>query len=274
MPSRLHRQVARRATCFPSLKEVFMSVVFRFGRAWLGLAAVTVAAGLCRGAEPAPSRTYVGELLGGPRSARVALVVKGNDFVAYVCSQDQQFNQDHSRWYEGELKDQRLTITRDGRTLTARVEADQVRGTLVGPDGKELSFTARRTAPNSLVGLYRGEDQFEGDEYVLGWIVDQQHDVVGSCANKKRGRMVVLRPIKRLLPPPVQVETAPEQPPDQLPQDDQQSQAQADQQTQQAQDVLQAKVDPNAQTVVQAQKVITPRVLPSGTKKPLPKNPK
>jgi hypothetical protein len=227
----------------------------------LGLAA---AAAIGWGAEPpAPSRTYVGELAGGPRSARIALVIQGNAVVAYACSQDQQFNQDHARWYEGELKDQRLAVTRDGRQLTARVEGDMVKGTLVGPDGREMTFTTRRTAANSLAGLYRGEDRFAGEDYVLGWIVDQNHDVVGAGFNKRRIKVVVLKPVKRLPPPPVQVEVPAEQPP---PQNDQQAQAQADQQTKQAQDALQAQVDPNARVAVEAQQVVVPRKLPSGKK--------
>jgi hypothetical protein len=249
-----------------------MSLLSRLALA-LGLTAA--AAVPCRGAEPppAPSRTYVGELAGGPRSARVALVVQGNAVVAYACSQDQEFNQAHARWYEGELKDQRLAVTQDGFKLNARVEADAAKGTLAGPDGKEMTFTARRTAPNGLAGLYRGEDQFGGDDHVLGWIVDQNHDVVGACVNKKRGKVIVLRPVKRLPPPPPPDQ--PEAQPDpQQPQDDQQAQAQADQQSQQAQDLLQAQVDANAQVIVQPQKVVVPRKLPAGKKKPLPVKPR
>jgi hypothetical protein len=229
----------------------------------------------CPAAEPEPkaepSRTYVGELAGGPRSARIAQVVRGSAVVAYACSQDQEFNQAHARWYEAELKDQRLAVSQDGCKLTARVEADAVKGTLVGPDGKEMTFTARRTAPNSLAGLYRGEDQFGGDDHVLGWIVDQNHDVVGACVSRKRVKVIVLRPVKRLPPPPVQVEVPAEQPPAQ---DDQQAQAQADQQSQQVQDVLVAPVDPNAQVAVQPQKVIVPRSLPRGKRVPLPNKPR
>ncbi len=238
----------------------------------LALGLTAAAAVPCRGAEPppAPSRTYVGELAGGPRSARVALVVQGNAVVAYACSQDQEFNQAHARWYDAELKDQRLAVTQDGYKLTARVEGDAVKGTLAGPDGKELTFTARPTAPNSLAGLYRGEDQFGGDDHVLGWIVDQKHDVVGACVNRKRGKVIVLRPVKRLPPPPPPPDQPDAQPDPQQPQDDQQ----ADQQSQQAQDVLQAQVDPNAQVIVQPQKVVVPRKLPAGKRKPLPVRPR
>jgi hypothetical protein len=164
------------------------------------------------------------------------------------------------------LKDQRLAVTQEGRKLTARVEADTVKGTLVGPDGKELTFTAHRTAPNSLAGLYRGVDRFDGDEHVLGWIVDQKHDVVGSVTVRRGPRVikvVVLRPVKRLPPPPIQIEVPAEQPPAQ---DEQQIQVVADQQSQQAQEVLQAQVDPSAKEVVQAQRVVIPRKLPMGKK--------
>src|SRR5262249_31406908 len=140
----------------------------------LGLAlAVLVAA---QAADP-PSRTYVGELAGGPRSARIALVAQGNDVVAYVCSQDKEFTQAHLRGYEGSLKEGRLAVTLDGYTLTARIEGEKAEGSLVGPDRKALTFTATRTIPGTLAGLYRGEDKLGDDSVVLGWIVDQRHDV-------------------------------------------------------------------------------------------------
>jgi hypothetical protein len=218
-----------------------------------------------QGADPVepPSRTFVGEVAGGPRSARIALVVQGSAVVAYACSQDKEFNQAHARWYEGDLKDNRLNVTLDGNTLSARVAGDKIEGTVTGPDRKALTFTATHAPSGGLVGLYRGEDRLGDEDFVLGWIVDQRHDVVGACKNKKRGNVIVLRPVKQLPPPPPPQDPPPVEQPDPPP----------DQTAQQAQDALQAQVDPAAQDVIQPLKVLIPRKLPAGKKVALPRKP-
>src|SRR5262249_968603 len=153
---------ALRSPVGPSGKEVYMLFVSRV----LALGLAVMVAAQAEPVEP-PSRSFVGELAGGPRSARIALVAQGNDVVAYGCSQDKEFNQAHPRWYEGSLKEGRLAITLDGHTLTARIEGNKVEGNLVGPDRKTLTFTATRTVPGTLAGLYRAEDKLADDVVVL-----------------------------------------------------------------------------------------------------------
>src|SRR5262245_23355381 len=61
---------------------------------------------------PAPKfTTYIGELKDAPDSARIAFVVEGDKFVAYICSSDQAFNDRFSRWLRGDVKDGQLSAT-------------------------------------------------------------------------------------------------------------------------------------------------------------------
>ena len=57
---------------------------------------------------------YVGKLEGGPASARVAVVAAGSRFVAYVCSDDEAFNERYSRWLIG-------TVKKSGEATAGRV---------------------------------------------------------------------------------------------------------------------------------------------------------
>jgi hypothetical protein len=177
--------------------------------------------------------------------------VHGEDITAYACSQDDEFNKAHSHWFQGKFKDGAVEAAESGNTLKARLKGDTVEGTLTGTDRKELSFIASRA--KGVAGLYRAEDRFGDEDYVAGWIVDQRHDVVGSCRGRKRGSVRVLKIIRKLPPPPKDTETVtPEQ---------------QDEAQQQAQEALEAQVDPAAETVVQAEQVKSPKAPPPKGKK-------
>src|SRR5437870_10598879 len=73
-------------------------------------AAEGVASGVAREDEKAeapaaPFTTFVGEIKGAPESARIAFVIEGDKFVAYVCSADEAFNNQFSRWFRGDVKE-------------------------------------------------------------------------------------------------------------------------------------------------------------------------
>ena len=85
--------------------------------------------------------TYIGELNGAPESARIAFVVEGDKFVAYVCSGDKPFNEGFSRWLRGDVKDGKMSVTVDEIQLTATLKDDRVSGTL--KKGTAHEFTAK-----------------------------------------------------------------------------------------------------------------------------------
>jgi hypothetical protein len=140
-----------------------------------------------------PATTYIGELKGAPESARIAVVCDGDKFVAYVCSGDQKFNDSFSRWLRGDMKAGALAAA-DQVELKAALKGDTLTGTL-SRDGKSHEFTAAAIAGDSNAGLFRAGDTFEDTDFVIGWIVDEKENVVGT-GGARRG------PVQTLKPPP------------------------------------------------------------------------
>lgn len=142
-------------------------------------------------ADPAtaPFATFVGELKGAPESARVAFVIEGDTFVAYVCSGDQPFNTAFSRWYRGDVRDGKLSATVDGVELVATANGDTVAGALKGTATHE--FAAARVPGGANAGLFRAAEKLGDDDVVFGWIVDEKGGIVGT-AGKKKGAVQTL----------------------------------------------------------------------------------
>jgi hypothetical protein len=159
-------------------------------------------------AQPAPPAvTYVGVVPAEP-PARVAVVVEGDAFLAYVCGKTDDFNQAAAAWFKGTVRGGAIESEVDGKRLSAVVEGGTVRGT-VEAGGRARSFTA---APVSgVAGLYRAA---RGDR-VFGWVVDAKHQVVGGCHAKSRPPVALT--IARPLTPPAAkqpgVKVAVKQPP-------------------------------------------------------------
>lgn len=138
--------------------------------------------------------TFIGELKGAPESARVAVVLDGDKFVAYVCSGDQKFNDSYSRWLRGDVKGGVMTATADKVELKASAKGGTVTGS-VSRDGKTHEFTAAAVAGDSNAGLFRAGEAFGDDDYVIGWIVDDKENVVGT-GGKRGGTIQTLNPPK------------------------------------------------------------------------------
>lgn len=205
-------------------------------------------------AQPAKSTTFVGPVDGDAKSLRrIAIVVQDNQFVAYVCSKDEEFNKGYSRWLKGSVKDGKIAATEEGLTVQGELQDGRFNGTVTGKDAKPLGFRAAAIVRSPVAGLYRATDKVKDAEFVVGWIVDGLHNVVGSCRNKKTGAQQVLQPAAPLPPPPAQQPTPEEA---------------ADQQ-QVADEVLVVQVDEEADAQVQAQKVKSVAQVPAGKKVPL-----
>lgn len=136
-----------------------------------------------------PFATYIGELSDSPESARIAFVVEGDTFVAYVCSGDQPFNDTFSRWYRGDVKDGKMTVTVDGVQLTAAIKDDGIAGKL--KKDKAHEFIAKAIPGDANAGLFRAADKFGDDDVIFGWIMDEKGSVVGT-AGKKGGPVQTL----------------------------------------------------------------------------------
>lgn len=168
-------------------------------RAASAAAALVVAcAAAAQPATPA-AVTYVGVVPAEP-PARVAVVVEGDAFLAYVCGRTDDFNAVAAAWFKGTVRGGAIDAAVDGKRLSAVVADGTVRGT-VEAGRRARGFTA---APvGGVPGLYRAAR----GERVFGWIVDSRHQVVGGCHAKSRPP-VALTPA-RPLPPPAPKQPAP-----------------------------------------------------------------
>jgi hypothetical protein len=104
---------------------------------------------------------------------RIGLVVTGDKSVlAYVCSSNQAFNEEWSGWFKGEVSEGRFQLETNGIQLTGTVSG----GTVTGTFGKSnaSAFSAKLVDPEGLAGLYRAVYSEDGDDYVAGWIVDEE----------------------------------------------------------------------------------------------------
>jgi hypothetical protein len=136
-------------------------------------------------AQAGKAVSYVGKLNGGPTSARVAVVADGDDFIAYVCSSDDAFNQKASRWFKGKLEDGKFSTEPDGLKLNGAITASGLKGTLSGEE--EMTFSAKATDNATMAGLFRAEFNDGEDDMIGGWIVDEEDEAVGA-ANSTSGK--------------------------------------------------------------------------------------
>jgi hypothetical protein len=142
--------------------------------------------------DGAPAQTFVGPVPEAVESARVGVVADGKNFVLYLCSTDEAFNRSSARWARGAVANGAMEgKSPDGAmTVKATVAADAVKGTLtVG--GKALAFTATRADGRTYAGLYRCEEKDGPNDYVAGWVVDEDDFVAGNVQNRQTGRFQV-----------------------------------------------------------------------------------
>ncbi len=121
--------------------------------------------------------SYVGKV--GDGGAMIGVVTHGKTFLAYVCSDNDDFNASHARWFRGEVGDKgAIKATVAGATLAAYVTDGKVSGKLTGSDKKELSFTA--SAVKGSGGVFRAEVIIDKEHYVAGWVRDDEGATTGG----------------------------------------------------------------------------------------------
>lgn len=133
---------------------------------------------------PAPAKVYVGTVKGGHATARVAVVVKDGEFVAYVCSREEEFNAANSGWFRGKVTAAGIDAAADDkRTLKGKL-GDKSATLTVGGGKAELTAELALVAADAVAGLYRDEAEVDGQLYVAGWIIDEKGEVAGSVRGK------------------------------------------------------------------------------------------
>lgn len=213
----------------------------------LGSLVALVAFGDSASAQPtkaAPgATTFIGVLPAEP-PARVAIVIEGDKFLAYVCGQTDDFNRAASAWFRGTIQNGLIEAKVDGKILSATLADNTIRGS-VAIAGRDREFTAKSVSPNAVAGLYRAAREVNGDTVVMGWIVDAKHQVVGGCHSKKQ-QPIALKPAKPLPPPPPPAEVPPPE------------------QKQQTEELLIGQVEEEPGVAVQGEKVTSATNPPTG----------
>ncbi len=138
------------------------------------------------GTPRGPARTLLGWLDGGPDSARIGLVIRGDDLLAYVCSGEEPFNKRNCVWLTGKLSSTGVAELTHPRGLKLSVESsgDRAKGTVTTAEGQPLKFQAAAVSDGGTAGVYRAS--FPNGNKV-GWIVDDSGFVGGTELNAGDG---------------------------------------------------------------------------------------
>jgi hypothetical protein len=113
----------------------------------------------CQGSpEPERPAVYVGALSESDGGLSIALAMQGKAVAAYACGDDPARDQ-YPGWLIGETSTEgQVHLSAGGWSLQASVGAQSASGTLTGPDGTMLPWSAMRVGAEGLSGLYATDD--------------------------------------------------------------------------------------------------------------------
>lgn len=139
--------------------------------------------------------SYIAKIDDAPASARIGIVVEDGKFAVYVCSLDDAFNLKAARWYSGDVgADGSVSgVSPDGVTFQGVVSGDSFTGTITNIEGRLWTFSGSAVPAGGPAGLYRGIAQYDGQEIVVGSVVDPD----GSFAStvQYRGQIAFVTPV-------------------------------------------------------------------------------
>jgi hypothetical protein len=158
-----------------------------------------VGVGAAAGAKSNAADRYVGAVEGFPGAVRIAVVVDGERWLAYVCGDSDRVNESASRWWKGSATSGAFVSDEEGASLTAKSDGKKITGVLQTKEGTSHSFVASKVASGARAGMYRATATGKSGEHQLSWIVDADGLVVGC--NKGKGKRVALKPAN--LAPPI-----------------------------------------------------------------------
>lgn len=139
--------------------------------------------------------SYIAHIADAPESARVGIVVEDGKFAVYVCSLDDAFNLKAARWYSGDIGADGTVqgVSPDGVQFEGTVNGDSFTGTIINTEGRTWTFSGTLVTAGGPAGLYRGITEYNGQEVVVGAVVDPD----GSFAStvQVRGKIEFVSPI-------------------------------------------------------------------------------
>lgn len=161
----------------------------------LGLIAL-LALTACGGAgSSAGAQSYIATIAGAPASARVGIVVEGNQFAVYVCSLDDGFNLTTARWYTGTIDASGNVsgVSPDGVEFKGTVKDNQFTGTIVDTTQTTWNFSGNLVPAGGAAGLYRGTGQYNGQDIVIGAVISADGSFASTVQYK--GKIEFVSPV-------------------------------------------------------------------------------
>jgi hypothetical protein len=146
-------------------------------------ASIAIAPSAGAGSGKPISGTWVGQVEGSEAYVAIVIGKKGKDRPAgvYLCDSATQ-----AVWLFGDTNDRTLDLPGDGgASIDGTVTKQSVEGTITLADGTTLEFTATRAKRPA--GLYRFDDEIDGDRYEGGWIVLDDGTQRGAVIKRNTG---------------------------------------------------------------------------------------
>src|SRR5262249_43275765 len=139
--------------------------------------------------QKAKGQTFLGPIEGTPPATLMAIVIDGKNVLAYVCSPDDRFNQQHSRWFRGTCSDAGgiADTSSSGVKLAGKREGEKVAAS-VTQESETLKAALSLEEPGTDAGLWLAEAKVKDYDVVVGWIVNRGK---GSIQDRFRGRLVL-----------------------------------------------------------------------------------
>lgn len=143
----------------------------------------------------AAAASYIAHIDDAPDTARIGIVVEDGKFAVYICSLDDAFNLVAARWYSGDVGADGSVqgISPDGVQFQGKVSDGQFSGTITGVAGKVWAFRGAAVPANGPAGLYRGTAQFDGQEIVVGAVIDPDGSFASTVQYK--GQIAFVTPV-------------------------------------------------------------------------------
>jgi hypothetical protein len=159
----------------------------------------------CSSPVPTEATTYIARINHAPESARVGIVIEDGKFVLYICSLDDAFNLSTARWFTNDLQADGTVagISPDGVKVNGSINKDSFTGIITNLQGEVITFRGLSVPTGGPVGLYRGVGDYDGQEVIVGAIVDT--DLAFAATVQVKGRTEFITPV---LTPPLYIDNS------------------------------------------------------------------
>lgn len=151
----------------------------------------------CSGSATEGAVSYIGTIENSPESARVGLVAENGKYVIYICSLDDAFNLATSRWFSGDLDGDGTFVgtSSDGVKVNGSINGNLLSGFITNLQGERLNFRGSMIPAGGPAGLYRGVGEYDGQEVIVGAVVDEG-DLFAAATVQVKDKIEFISPIQ------------------------------------------------------------------------------